>query len=252
MTRVLAVPAKSTRSAAAQMHNEKKMTGSHIICGTLLRAGKVRGLGAKREPARKCRKEKRMGIFFTSDLHLGHENAIKHTNRPFANVTEMNCRLIGNINEVVGVNDELWILGDFSYRINKEEARLLRKQIKCKHVHLVYGNHDKNYEETDVFQSTQYYKELKTEYGKVILFHYPIADWNAKHYGSIHLHGHIHSTGEYNRSNLTRKADELFSEGHSAKDGTLFYRIYDVGVDANDYKPVSLEHIVELMGENKQ
>lgn len=189
-----------------------------------------------------------MSIFFTSDLHFGHEKAISHTNRPFTDVEEMNRVLIENINETVGWKDELWILGDFSHRINKEEAQVLRKQIKCKHVHLVYGNHDKNYEGTGTFQSTQYYKELKTEYGRFVLFHYPIADWNAKHYGTVHLHGHIHSTGEYNRRNLERKADELFAEGHTAKDSALSYRIYDVGVDANDYKPVSLEKIAELMG----
>jgi len=189
-----------------------------------------------------------MSIYFTSDLHLGHEKAIEHTMRPFADVEEMNQVLIANINATVEKDDELWILGDFSYRINKEEARLLRKQIKCKHVHLVYGNHDKNYEGTGTFQSTQYYKELKTEYGKIILFHYPIADWNAKHYGSIHLHGHIHSTGEYNQRNAERKADELFTEGHTAKDASIPYRIYDVGVDANHYMPVSLDDIAELMG----
>lgn len=189
-----------------------------------------------------------MGIFFTSDLHLGHENAIGHRNRPFSGVEEMNRRLIENINETVGAEDELWILGDFSYHITREEARQLRKQIKCRHVHLVYGNHDKNYDGLGTFQSVQYYKELKTEYGKVILFHYPIADWSAKHYGSIHLHGHIHSTGEYNRRNLQRKADELFEEGHTAKNGELFCRIYDVGVDANNYRPVALEAIVRLMG----
>lgn len=193
-----------------------------------------------------------MGIYFTSDLHLGHENAIEHTNRPFSNVEEMNDMLLAKINEVVGVKDQLWILGDFSYRITKDEAKALRKRIKCKHVHLVYGNHDKNYDGENVFESTQHYRELKTEYGKVVLFHYPIADWSAKHYGSIHLHGHIHSTGEYNRKNSERKADEVFEEGHTVRDANLSYRIYDVGVDANHYEPVSLDYIAEWMGVKKQ
>ena len=193
-----------------------------------------------------------MGIYFTSDLHLGHANAIEHTERPFSNVEEMNTELIANINKVVGEKDQLWILGDFSFGITRDEAKALRKKIKCKHVHLVYGNHDKNYDGLRVFESTQHYRELKTEYGKVVLFHYPISDWSSKHYGSIHLHGHIHSTGEYNRKNLERKADELFSEGHVAREASLSYRIYDVGVDANHYAPVSLDYIAEWMGVKKQ
>lgn len=63
--------------------------------------------------------------------------------RPFLSVVEMNGALIHNINEVVGKEDELWILGDFSYRVNKEQVCQLRNQIICRHVHLIYGKHYK-------------------------------------------------------------------------------------------------------------
>ena len=186
-------------------------------------------------------------IFFTSDLHLGHANAIEFTNRPFSSVEEMNKSLIQNINEMVSVEDELWILGDFSYKISSEEVRALRAQISCRHVHLIYGNHDKDYYADHIFQSVQHYKELKTDYGRVVLFHYPILEWSAAHYGSIHLHGHIHSTGAYNEENLKKKYEDRISYGHKAKQDNLGLRIYDVGVDANNYFPISLEHIAELM-----
>ena len=187
-------------------------------------------------------------IYFTSDLHLGHENAIVFTNRPFANLEEMNHNLIENINETVQVDDELWILGDFAYKIDRQTVRELRGQISCKHVHLVYGNHDRDYSQDHIFQSVQYYKELKTEYGRVILFHYPILEWNAAHYGSIHLHGHVHSTGEYNAENLRKKFSDRFPDGHRPKDDTLSLRIYDVGVDANQYHPISIDEIASIMG----
>lgn len=77
-------------------------------------------------------------LYFTSDLHLGHENAIQFKGRPFLSVDEMNSALIHNINEVVGKEDELWILGDFSYKINKEQVRQMRNQIICRHVHLIW------------------------------------------------------------------------------------------------------------------
>ena len=217
-------------------------------------------------------------IFFTSDLHLGHENSIEFKNRPFSGLEEMNQTLIHNINDIVAVSDELWILGDFSYKINKEQVRQLRRQIQCKHVHLIYGNHDKQHytdnksysiselEKTitsngikiledrsvkigdHIFQSVQHYKELKTDYGRFILFHYPIVEWNAAHYGSVHLHGHIHSTGEYNAENLKKSFADRFPVGHAPKHPELKLRIYDVGVDANHYFPVSLEQIATLMG----
>ena len=187
-------------------------------------------------------------IYFTSDLHLGHENSIEFKNRPFSGLDEMNRTLISNINETVGVDDELWILGDFSYRINKEQVRQLRKQIQCKWVHLIYGNHDKDYSSDHIFQSVQHYKELKTDYGRFILFHYPIVEWHAAQYGSVHLHGHIHSTREYTAENLTKKFADRFPTGHAPKRPDLNLRIYDVGVDANNYRPVSLEQIAALMG----
>lgn len=186
-------------------------------------------------------------IYFTSDLHLGHDNAIAFTNRPFSDLEDMNQTLIRNINDTVAADDELWILGDFSYKIKREEVRTLRRQISCRHVHLVYGNHDRDYASDHIFQSVQYYKELKTDYGRVVLFHYPILEWSAAHYGSIHLHGHIHSTGAYNEENLKKKFDDRLPYGHAAKHDDLGLRIYDVGVDANDYRPISLARIAELM-----
>ena len=50
-------------------------------------------------------------IYFTSDLHFYHENVIKHANRPFSNVEEMNQTLINNWNKKVGISDEIYILG---------------------------------------------------------------------------------------------------------------------------------------------
>ena len=187
-------------------------------------------------------------LYFTSDLHLGHANMIKFTNRPFADVEEMNRALIRNINDTVGPDDELWILGDFAFTVGHEGARQLRGQIACRRVHLVVGNHDLDYSQDHIFQSVQHYRELKTAYGRVVLFHYPIMEWNAAHYGSIHLHGHIHSTGAYNAENMQRQYADRVPGGHQPRIENLGLRIYDVGVDANAFRPVSLEQIARLMG----
>lgn len=61
------------------------------------------------------------------------------------------------------------------------------------------------------------------------LMHYPMLSWPKKNSGSIQLHGHIHACEEYN---LQNKVDGI--------------RRYDVGVDANDYYPVSVKEIIEF------
>lgn len=57
----------------------------------------------------------------------------------------------------------------------------------------------------------------------------PFESLEKMHYGSYMLHGHIHSTGDYNLQNRERGV----------------FR-YDVGVDANQFTPVSLEQIVDF------
>lgn len=174
-----------------------------------------------------------MSVYFTSDLHLGHRAVIDMANRPFSCIEEMNESLLRNINRRVTARDTLYILGDVSYRINKESAALLLSQIHCQDVHLIKGNHDKDWSNETVFQSVSDYKEIKLEKRKAILFHYPIRDWHGKHYGSIHLHGHIHSDPEYNLGNC---------------EAGIY--MWDVGVDANEYKPVRWEEILEYLGVN--
>lgn len=188
-------------------------------------------------------------LYFTSDLHLGDEKVlISRSGRPFSNIEEMNNTIIANINSVVGADDELWILGDFAFRVDKVEVQKFRNRINCRNVHLVYGNHDQDYSQERIFQSVQYYKELKTPYGIVVLFHYPIMEWYGASGGTIHLHGHIHSPESYNEENARKYLkNRVLPYGHHPRDINLPLRIYDVGVDANKYKPVSLEAIANYL-----
>lgn len=52
-------------------------------------------------------------LWFTSDLHFGHDNIIKYCHRPFANAVEMNRTIINNINERVGCNDDFLLFQHF-------------------------------------------------------------------------------------------------------------------------------------------
>lgn len=166
-----------------------------------------------------------METYFTSDLHLGHANIIRFQNRPFDSVEEMNDRIIQNYNSIVHKNDLVYILGDVTYKISVEESNKLIQRLKGRKV-LIHGNHDLKYD-SHLFEDILDYKEFNQEKIKYVLMHYPLLEWNGSYKGrSIHLHGHIHAQYGYNLKNR--------------HDGILRY---DVGVDANDYFPVSITSI---------
>ena len=71
-------------------------------------------------------------IWFTSDTHFGHENVLKFTDRPWETIWQMNDAIVDSINGRVAVDDELYILGDFSFKMTAQDAYGLRKRIACK------------------------------------------------------------------------------------------------------------------------
>ena len=98
-------------------------------------------------------------IFFTSDLHFGHEHIIQFNHRPFRNVTEMNRQLISNYNAVVQPEDTVYLLGDLSFQISVEKANALIAQLNGKK-HLILGNHDKSYA-PELFEEILIYRDLR-------------------------------------------------------------------------------------------
>lgn len=173
-------------------------------------------------------------IWFTSDLHLGHANILHHAKRPFDDVHRMNDWIIDAINDRVSWSDELWVLGDFAFRVTTPEVRAFRERIVCRTVYLVRGNHDAHFPpgESPFTEELAYCESLRTsepDRRQLVLFHYPILDWNGMNTGSIHLHGHIHADRSYNERN---RAHGLLR--------------YDVGVDAHDFVPVSMADVEEF------
>lgn len=161
-------------------------------------------------------------IFFTSDTHFNHANILKHCNRPFKSVFDMNYSIIENWNNTVTDGDEVYILGDFCWKNNPDVflSKLNGKK------HLIHGNHDhKKTRNSKLWKSSQPYLELKYDNNLFVLFHYPIQIWNKKHFGSYHLHGHVHGA-------LVGKEKE---------------NAYDVGVDCNNFMPISLSNIINKL-----
>ena len=172
-------------------------------------------------------------IFFTSDLHFGHKNIISATQRPFASVDEMDVALIKNWNRRIRPKDEVYILGDVTMQGPQFAMEILQQLNGRKY--LVRGNHDQFVDKTsfdcNLFEWVKDYHNLSYQKHQFILFHYPIAEWDRSHHGSIHLHGHQHNKPEHNAAN--------------AEQGLLRY---DVGVEANEMAPVSIDEVLNFLG----
>ncbi len=163
-----------------------------------------------------------MTIFFTADTHFNHANMIKHESRPFENIENMNKKMIEKWNNKVNKNDKIYILGDFVWcRPNEIVPELNGKK------YLIRGNHDKQISEK-YFEWIKDYYVLKYNKLRFVLFHYPIFRWDRCHYGDYHLYGHVHSNEKSNS----------FMNNLNA---------YNVGVDVNNYEPVSIDEIVSKL-----
>lgn len=167
--------------------------------------------------------------YYISDLHLYHKYAIIGSHRPFANLHEMHKTIIHNWNTKVKPSDTVFILGDVSHPKNQEEANLVLniiEKLNGKKV-LIKGNHDSKITHCakfkQVFSSVHDYLEISDCGKKVILFHYPIEEWNQFNRGSIHLHGHVHNNDKHMKKIANR---------------------FNVGVDVNDFTPVSLKELI--------
>jgi calcineurin-like phosphoesterase family protein len=189
-------------------------------------------------------------LFFTSDSHYNHKNICSATTewkdaddktRDFKSLNHMNDTIVNNINRMVGEDDILFHLGDWSFG-GFEKIQELRDRIICKNIHLVLGNHDhhilKNKSDIQrLFSSISHYIDLdvqrpsKKGKGSIdrfrfILMHYPIASWHDMNEGVMHLHGHVHLPKH-----------QRIGNGKSL----------DVGVDGNDLEPISLDKVVSLL-----
>lgn len=83
-----------------------------------------------------------MARWFTSDLHFGHSNIIRYSDRPFADTEAMNEALIDRWNAVVGNDDEVWVLGDVALGGWRETLPSHVRRLQGRKV-LVPGNHDR-------------------------------------------------------------------------------------------------------------
>ena len=136
-----------------------------------------------------------MKTFFTADCHFDHAKFYEEPRRtrPFS-LDEWNEMMLDSINTRAERQDRLFILGDFAWK----RPGYWRQKIRCRHVTLIVGNHDKEAQCRRVFGGAMYLtRVVKKVCGtRVFLSHYPHAHWPASHHGALHLYGHCHNQRE--------------------------------------------------------
>ena len=169
--------------------------------------------------------------FFTSDTHFNHTNIIRFCNRPFRNVDEMNETIVANWNATIGMDDTVFHLGDFCLGGAAEWTRLLDRLNG--RIYLILGNHDlKNIRQGFLGRFEHVAMQMRIEIGKrkIYLCHYPFLCFEGGYKDVWQLFGHVH----------TRKSNTGIDAGRLQY---LYPTQYDVGVDNNDFTPVSYEQV---------
>ena len=210
-------------------------------------------------------------IFFTSDLHLFHNNVLRFDNRPFNDVHHMHAEIEKRWNDVVDDNDIVIFLGDLSFAKSCERDYVygIMHSLNGK-IHFVLGNHDKREEivKMDRFETVSDYLEVrikemlpnqsgtlaKTE-TLFCCMHYPIHTWNKKHHGSYMIHGHSHMSivgfekeweDEFNK--FIKYIPSLEKDNFSRLINQKKYysnRVFDVGCMGCGYAPISHLEIIK-------
>jgi len=194
-------------------------------------------------------------IWFTADTHFGHANIIRYCDRPYTDVEAMDAHLIDCWNSAVKPDDIVYHLADLTLGDGPAAWEYLAQLNGHIKILSTPWHHDSRWlplivealggiypgparvptlnSATDapvILLPPLWVLELpKLGDGKhplaITLCHYPLAVWDRKHYGAWHLFGHSHGQHE--------------NGGFS----------FDVGVDAHDYGPVSLDQVIWYMRE---
>lgn len=173
--------------------------------------------------------------------HFGHDNILKFCDRPFKDVEEMNYKLIENWNKKVPADGLVFHLGDFAWG-GYEFWKNIRSQLNGDII-LIKGNHDiKNMSSTaeqELFKFSAQQMLIEIEGRKLYLNHYPFLCYAGTYRDpkglAYQAFGHIHSGPGKKGMDIPRMQ-------------YLFPTQYDVGVDNNNYEPISWNELNEKIG----
>lgn len=179
--------------------------------------------------------------WFGSDTHYSHDNILHLCRRPFLNIYEHDKTLIDNHNSLISDNDDYYFFGDLAFRCSPHRVVEILKSLNGRLI-IMLGNHDKPFRQAVQLgllkkeldsgkiqiiggmasihdREISISKMIDIEGQKIFISHYSHRTWPGAFRGSWHLYGHSHN-------NLPP-----------------LYKSFDVGVDANNYFPISFNQI---------
>lgn len=163
-----------------------------------------------------------------SDIHFGHANVIKYSDRPFHDDHHMDESLIANYNSCVGVNDICIWVGDVSFR-NSDLTKVIIRRLNGYKI-LIVGNHDfdkKKRVKPMAFDEVHLTYNLTLDDTVLAFTHYPMDNLPK---GWFNVHGHVHKNGH--------RADEINMPTH-----------INVNCEFLDYKPIPLATLFDRIRE---
>lgn len=167
-----------------------------------------------------------MKTFYTSDLHFNHHNLYARGVRPFSCAEECQELIRDNFNKEVRAKDKLYILGDLALNTPYDDLAEYLNSINGIKI-VILGNHDNpkvldRLKQDEIIANWHYWKGCHDHGVDVFMTHFVPFEAHVGPVPRLNLHGHVHGL---------------------IKDVMKCPLLHDVGVDANDYKPFTLDSL---------
>lgn len=154
-------------------------------------------------------------VWFTSDLHLGHERDFVWEARGYKSSEHHTKSILETLNEYVRKDDILFNLGDLCLNSTPEDVDRYLDSLICQNMWCLWGNHNNPHEKVIYlpgkakiapspkirwvypieYKNMSYighYEEVTVNGQFIVLSHYPFMSWNKLSNGAWCLCGHEH------------------------------------------------------------
>lgn len=200
-------------------------------------------------------------VWFISDTHLWHKNIIRLSNRPFAHLHEMHEYIIQEWNKRVRKpTDKIYVLGDFTFA-NGTMTKPIVDRLNGYKI-FIKGNHDRHAKHLLAMGFHEVHENIFIEIGnkqKVFLSHFPYHPMVSyqkpviltddqypepiikypEHWKRVDM--------RYMHKRIVDDGKSWLLHGHVHNAWVQNGRQINVGVDVNEFKPVSHHKILQMI-----